>query len=41
MEVHVRKFSKLDEFEDIDEYFFDTVLSLGPMHELKGRLKTL
>ena len=42
VETQVRECSKLDEiFEDMDGDIFDTVLSFGPVHELKNRLKAL
>ena len=42
VETQAHKFSKLDDiFEDRDGDIFDTVLSFGPMHELKNRLKDL
>ena len=40
-ETQVHKFSKLDEnFEERGKDIFDTILSFGPVHELKSRLKT-
>ena len=42
VEVHVKKFNNLEEiFEDRDGDVSDTLLSFGPVHEIKSKLKTL
>ena len=41
-ETHVHEFGKLEEiFKDTDGIFFDTIHSLGVVHELNNKLKTL
>ena len=41
MEAHVKDFNKLEEIFDMENDVFEIVLSFGPIHELKNKLKTL
>ena len=42
MEVQVKEFNRLEEnLEDKDDDVFGTILSLGPIHEIKNKLNTI